>query len=345
MWRFEHKYFFILYAVLVLMCLVFILVSIKRKKILAQLGNLNIVSLIVPNVSPSKRIVKYILYTVSLSFFILGLCGLQTSGKSEEIVEKREGGEIMICLDVSKSMLAEDIKPNRIERAIQAMEKFIDRLSGHRLGIIVFAGNAYVQLPLTNDYSSAKLLLMSISTDMVPKQGTNISEAIAKATESFTDEDGRNKAIVIITDGEDHEESAVKLAEEASEKNIMINTIGVGSSAGVPIPEYRNGVSVGYKKDNQGNAIVTKLNAILLKEIASKGNGVYVQASNADLGLNAVLDKINKLEKKKFDSKTYSDYQDQFAFFFFIAFILLLIEFFINERISQIWKRANLFKE
>jgi Ca-activated chloride channel homolog len=343
MWRFEHPEFFLLFGGLFLLAGFYIFINIHRQRVLHRLGDAHLVHLLVPNVSLTKRIVKFVLWFFAMSSFILGLCNLQTGSKVQEV--KREGADIMVCLDVSKSMLAEDIKPNRLTRAVQAMEKFIDRLKGDRLGIVVFAGNAYVQLPITTDYSAAKLFLNSISPDMIPVQGTNITDAITKAEESFPEDEGKNRAIIIITDGEDHEEDAIKKAEAAGEKQIMINTIGVGSESGVPIPEYRNGYPVGYKKDRDGNTVVTKLNSSLLKEIAGKANGVYVQASNADIGLNAVLDKIDELDKKQRESKMYTDYEDQFRIFFLVSFVLLLVEFAMNERISQFWKRLNIFKE
>ena len=192
-----------------------------------------------------------IFYSNALFFLILGIANLQTGSKMQEV--KREGADIMVCLDVSNSMLAEDLKPNRLERAKLAIEKMIDKLEGDRLGIIVFAGEAYTQLPITTDYSSAKLFLNAITPGMVPTQGTDISTAIDKAMESFGTDLGKNKAIVIITDGEDHEDAAIKKAEEAAKKDVTIHTIGIGSDAGVPIPIYNNGVPSGYRKDKEGN--------------------------------------------------------------------------------------------
>jgi Ca-activated chloride channel family protein len=343
MWKFQHTKFFLLYIALGVMCLLAILSFIRKKKLYRKLGDLNLIYDLIPEVSFSKRWLKFILWTIATSFLILGICNLQSGSKTQEV--QREGADIVVCLDVSKSMLAEDIRPNRLTRATQALEKFIDRLKGDRLGMVVFAGNAYVQLPITTDYNTAKLFLNTISTDMVPVQGTNISEAITKATESFGEDQGKNKAIIIITDGEDHEENAIKLAEEANEKQIMINTIGVGSEGGVPIPEYRNGVQAGFKKDREGKTVVTKLNSKLLKEIAGAANGVYAQATNADIGLNAVMDKIEELDMKKIETTMVTDYEDQFRPFFYVAFFIFIAEFFISERVSRIWKKLNLFNE
>lgn len=343
LWKFQHKEFFYLFAVLGLLLLVLIINSIQRQKKLNRLGDLFLLPSLMFSISIAKKRIKLVLWFLAASFLIVGMCNLQSGNKAEEVT--REGADIMVCLDVSKSMLAEDIQPNRLNRAVMALEKFIDRLKGDRLGIVVFAGNAYVQLPITTDYGSAKLFLHSISTDMVPVQGTNISEAMTKSIESFGEESGRNKSIIIITDGESHEDEAVKKAEEAAEKQIMINTIGIGSENGVPIPDIQNGRVLGYKKDRSGNTVISKLNTPLLKEIASKTNGVFVKASNADIGLNAVMNKIEELDKRKIETTIATDFADQFRPFFFVCFFLLLIESFLTERTSELWKKLNLFKE
>ena len=240
-------------------------------------------------------------------------------------------------------MKAEDLQPNRLEKSKQALSKLIDKLEGDRIGIIVFGGEAYVQLPITTDYSAAKLFLESISTDLIPTQGTDIGKAIHMAMTSFGKDEGKNKAIVIITDGEDHEEDAVNAAEEAVEKGITIHTIGMGSAEGAPIPVYKGTVREGFRKDKEGNTIVTKLNEPMLQEIAKAGNGIYVRASNSDTGLNNIMDALEKLEKKQFDSKMYSDYEDRFQCFIAIAFLLLLIETLLTERKSKLYQRLNLF--
>jgi Ca-activated chloride channel family protein len=313
----------------------------RRKRLLKKFGDYNLVKQMMPNVSNDKRISKFIIWSLALCSMIFAIINLQTGSKMQEV--KREGGDIMVCLDVSNSMLAEDLSPNRLERAKQALEKFIDKLEGDRLGIIVFAGEAYVQLPITADYSAAKLFLGSINPGIVPVQGTNITDAISLSMESFGKDIGKNKSIIIITDGEDHEEGAVKAAEEAASQGVIINTIGVGSPTGVPIPLYQDGKRQGYRKDKQGNTVVTKLNEKLLLDIASAGKGAYAKANNADVGLGAIMDKLKQLEKKQIESKMYTDYDDQYMWFVYIAAALLIIEFFINERKSEWWKKLNLF--
>jgi Ca-activated chloride channel homolog len=340
MFRFEHTQYLWSLTLIPLMIVVFIVLMSIKKKRLQKLGEFQLILSMMPDVSVTKQTVKFVFYSIALFFLILGIANLQTGSKMQEV--KREGADIMICLDVSNSMLAEDLKPNRLERAKLAIEKMIDKLEGDRLGIIVFAGEAYTQLPITTDYGSAKMFLNAISPNMVPTQGTEIATAIDKAMESFGTDLGKNKAIVIITDGENHEEEAIKKAEEAAKKDVTIHTIGIGSDAGVPIPVYHNGVLSGYKKDKEGNTVVTKLNEKLLQDIAGAANGVYVKASNADVGLSAVLDKIAELDKKQIESKRYTDYEDQFQWFMGASLVFLLIEFLIGERISRWWRKLNL---
>lgn len=346
MFKFENDIFFYAFATIPVCIAIYIWYAYRRKRNLKKLGDSNLISQLVPDVSRAKKNTKFIFFLIGLSFLILGLCNLQTGSKLQDV--KREGSDIMICLDVSNSMLAQDLTPNRLERAKIAIESMIDKLQGDRLGIIIFAGEAYVQLPITTDYGSAKLFLESINTKIVPVQGTNIADAINKAVESFGKDEGKNKAIVVITDGENNEESnasAVDAAEEAGKKNIVVNTIGVGSESGVPIPNVIDGVVSGYKKDNAGNTIITKLDSKILKDIAAETNGVYVQASSSDIGLDAILARIGELDKKQLESKRYTDYEDQFQWFLGAALLFLVIESLISERVSQFLKKLNLFKD
>lgn len=345
MYKFENHIFFYAFTLMPIFIGIYIWYQYKAKKNYKKLGELNLIQQLIPEVSFAKKHTKFILFLLAFSFLILGLCNFQTGSKLQEV--KREGSDIMICLDVSNSMLAQDLSPNRLDRAKMAIENMIDKLQGDRLGIIVFAGEAYVQLPITTDYSSAKLFLESINTKIVPVQGTNIADAINKALESFGKDEGKNKSIVIITDGENNEEaneSAVDAAKDATKKNIVIHTIGVGSESGVPIPNMVDGVAYGYKKDNAGNTIVSKLDAKILQDIAETTKGVYVQASKADIGLDAILSKIAEMDKKEMESKMYSDYEDQFQIFLMIALIFLVSESLLSERVSKLWKKLNLFK-
>jgi Ca-activated chloride channel family protein len=341
MFKFEHTIFFYGFLLLPLMILLVSAYLVARKRKLRSVGDYETVNRLMPYSNRRKRVVKVFLFTLGFSSLLLALCNLQTGSKLTEV--KREGADIVVCLDVSNSMLAQDLSPDRLTRAKYALEKMIDMLQGDRLGLVIFAGEAYVQLPITTDYNAAKMFLESIGPGMVPVQGTKIAAAIVKASESFSGDEAKNRAIILITDGENHEAEAIEAAEEASKKGIMINTIGIGSENGVPIPLVENGVVKGYRKDKSGQTIITKLNASLLKSISAKANGVYVQASQADLGLGAVLDKIEELDKAQLESKMYTDYEDQFQWFLLLALIFFFLEFLMSERTSEWYKKLNLF--
>jgi Ca-activated chloride channel family protein len=341
MFRFEHTQYFYGFGLLPLLVLLVILYFGWRKRRVKRLGDPDLVASLMPYASKRKRWLKLILWLLGFSALLLAICNLQTGSKLTEI--KREGAELMVCLDVSNSMLAQDLSPDRLTNARYALERMINMLEGDRLGLIIFAGEAYVQLPITTDYAAAKMFLASIGPGMVPVQGTNLADAITKASESFSNDEGKNRAIILITDGENHEPEALEAAEEARKHGIMINTIGIGSKNGVPIPLIEDGVVRGYRKDKQGQIVITRLNDDLLKQIAAKGDGIYVQATQADLGLGSVLDKINELDKAQIESKMYTDYEDQFQWFLGCSLLFFLIEFLISERVSEWYKKLNLF--
>ena len=333
----EYLYGLLLIPLLILL---YVLNRLWRRKALKKLGDIEIISLMMPSVSSGKPTLRFILFLIAIVFLIFGLVNPQIGSKLEEM--KREGSDIIVCLDVSNSMKAEDFKPNRLDKAKQAIEKLINNLNNDRIGIIVFAGDAYVQLPITTDYAAAKLFLENVDCDAVPIHGTVISSAIELAEKSFGTEEGKNKAIIIISDGESHDDDAIATAHEASEKNMVIHTIGIGSPEGVPIPVYKNKMQIGFRKDKDGNTVVTKLNEDALQEIASSGNGVYVRATQGEIGFLALQDRINKMEKKTFDSKVYTDYEDRFQIFIAVSLFLLLIESIFTERKSKWW--AKMFK-
>ena len=333
----EYLYGLLLIPVLIL---IYVLHRLWRKKALKRLGDMEIISQMMPMVSEGKSVLRFILFLIVIIFLIFGLVNPQIGSKLEEI--KREGSDIIICLDVSNSMKAEDFKPNRLAKAKQAIEKLIYKLYNDRIGMIVFAGEAYVQLPITTDYAAAKLFLENVDCDAVPTQGTVISSAIELAEKSFGTEEGKNKAIIIISDGESHDDDAIAAAHIATEKNIAIHTIGIGSPDGVPIPIYKNNIQMGFRKDKDGNTVVTKLNEEALQEIAAAGNGVYIRATQSEIGLLTLQERINKMEKKTFDTKVYTDYEDRFQIFIAVALFFLLIESMLTETKSKWW--AQLFK-
>lgn len=323
-----------------LLALFFVWSRISRRRALKKFGQQEILGQLMPYSSGNRPVVKFIILMLALAFFVVGIARPQFGSKLK--TEKREGVELMIALDVSNSMMAEDIQPNRLERAKRAISRLVDRLKDDKIGLIVFAGDAYTQLPITTDYNSAKLFLNSVNTQIVPKQGTAIGAAIDLARKSFTPNGEANKAIVIITDGENHEDDALASAKAALDEGAIVHTIGMGLPSGSPIPVFRNG-QTDYLKDRDGNVVVTKLNEQMLEQIAATGGGIYVRANNAQVGLNALFDEINKMEKQEMETRTYSEYDDQFQYFFAVGLFLLLLEFVILERKNKYLKRIKLF--
>jgi Ca-activated chloride channel family protein len=314
-----------------------------KKRAIKKYGQEILVQRLMAGVSFVKPVIKFILLMLALSFLIAGITGPQVGSKLEEV--KRSGVDIMIALDVSNSMKAEDIRPSRLERSRQAISHLIDQLKGDRIGIIVFAGEAYVQLPITTDYGAAKLFLSTIDNDIVPTQGTAIGKAIDMAAESFNDSTKQHNAIIVITDGENHEDDAVEAAKTAHENGIRVYTIGMGSAAGAPIPVFNNNVRVGFKQDENGQTVISKLDEITLARIAEAGNGKFVRATNSDDGLGIIMKEIGNMQKKEFSSKMYTDYEDQFQYFLFASLLFLLLEFVISEKKSKWLQMLNLFGE
>jgi len=312
------------------------------KRNLTRFGAPELMKQLTTNFSISRTNWKFILVVFIYIFLVLALVDPQFGSKIEKV--QRKGIELVIALDVSNSMLAEDIQPNRLSRAKRAISKLVGRLENDRIGLLVFAGEAYVQVPVTNDFSAAKMFLSTISTDIVPVQGTSIDAALELAMRSFTPESELEKAVIIITDGENHEASAVELAQEASEKGITVHTLGMGSPEGAPIPIRKvNGQPI-FQKDENGKIVVTKLNQKILQEVAAAGGGEYVLANNTTVGLNTLFDHINSMEKKEIESRIYSDYQHQFQYPLGIAILLLIFEILLGNRKSRWADRFNLYK-
>ncbi|MBQ5485976.1 MAG: VWA domain-containing protein, partial [Bacteroidales bacterium] len=279
-----------------------------RRRELRKFGEEDLVNALMPSWSKSKRWVRAVLYSLAFFFFVIGLSRPQIGAKLSE--HKAKGAEIMVVLDVSNSMLARDYTPNRLERAKLAISRIVDKLQGDRIGLVIFAGESFIQLPITTDYVSAKVFLNSISTESVPIQGTDLSQALMMSAQSFSSQSGNSRAIIVISDGEDHEGDAVETAKAVAEEGIRIYTIGVGSTAGQPIT-----VNGSLLRDKQGNIVVTKLNEQILKEIASVGNGEYVKAGNSEFGLNPILEDIKNIEKKEFSSIVFEDFNEQYMYF------------------------------
>jgi Ca-activated chloride channel family protein len=339
--RFAHIEFF--WALLLLFFLLFLYWYYNKWKKKAQhiIGDDKTVERLIEQRSYSKPLMKFILLVLAFIFLVIGIVDPRIGSKLEKV--KREGIDIFIALDVSNSMLAEDIKPNRLERAKMAISNLIDKLEGDRIGIVVFAGNAYKQLPLTTDYGAAKLFLSAIDTRIVPSQGTAIGAAINLAASSF-DNDKHNKAIVIITDGENHEDDAVGAAKAAAEKGIKVFTIGMGLPEGAPIPiKDKYGNRSGFKKDQKGSTVITKLNEEMLQKIAAAGNGSYARANNAGVGLTKIYNDINKIQKKEIETKQFTDYEDRFQIYLALALLFLILEVMVSERKSKWADKFNIF--
>jgi Ca-activated chloride channel homolog len=336
MTKFENIQY--LYALLGLipLTLLFVWYHFWRKRAYQKLGELNLIEQLAPERSKRKHIIKFVLLFIAFVFLIIGIANPQIGTKYEKV--KRSGVDVMIALDVSKSMLAEDIKPNRLERSKQFISRLIDKLQNDRIGLIVFAGNAYLQMPITIDYSAAKLFLRNINTDMVPTQGTAITEAIQLSVKSFNQDEKKHKVLIIISDGEDHQGDAVAAAEEASKEGIVVHALGVGSPKGAPIPSYRNGVQADYKRDESGNIVLSKLNETALQQIAVKGDGKYFRLASGTQEIDAVIAEISAMEKKDFEERVFTDYENQFQYFLAVALLFITLEFFLSEK-KTLWLR------
>ena len=340
MFRFAYPEYFWGFWLIPILTIFFIFSRILRKRAIRKFGDLEIISQLMPSASNVRPIFKFILLMLALSAFILGAARPQFGSKLQTV--KREGVEIIIALDVSNSMMAEDIKPNRLERAKRAIDRLISRLKNDKIGLIVFAGEAYTQLPITSDYSSAQLFLASVSPEIVPRQGTAIGAAINLATRSFSPNPESSKAIIVITDGENHEDDAVGAAQLAAQQGIVVHTIGMGLPQGAPIPVVRGG-QTDYRRDRDGNIVITRLDEVMLEKISAAGNGIYLRASTANVGLEDILDEINKMQKTEIETQMFSEYEDLFPYFFAAGLALLLLEFLIMERKNRYLRRIKLF--
>ncbi|OIP02319.1 MAG: hypothetical protein AUJ98_01675 [Bacteroidetes bacterium CG2_30_33_31] len=347
MFRFENTDYLYLSAIVILLYILWFSIKIINNKTLNKFGEEKLITQLINGLSPRKKAFKFLLINLSIIIISIALANPQLGSKMEKI--HRRGADLIIAIDISNSMLAEDIKPNRLTRAKMAISKLIDKLQGDRIGIIVFAGDAYTQLPITTDYGAARMFLASVSTDYINKQGTSISSAINLARETFKSdksfkESKKNKAIIIITDGEDHEDGAIDAAQEAKNEGIAIYTIGMGLESGAPIPIYKNGIQQSYKKDNEGNTIITKLNDEILKKISSASNGIFIRANSNNVGLDKVFSTINKMDKTEIDTRTFKDYEGWFQIFVLAAIILLTLEAIVTERKGKFASKFNIFK-
>ena len=343
MLRYDNIEFLYLLALIPVLIIGIIMYSKWQKNSILKFGDINLLNQLMQSHSILRKKIKNILFVLTITFLIVGLSNPQVGTKMEEV--KREGVDLMIAIDLSYSMMAQDIKPNRLERAKQAISRLIDKLEGDRIGLVVFAGEAYVQLPITTDYSAAKLFLSTVNTSIIPTQGTKIGNAIDLCSKSFDKENAQSKAIIIITDGETHDEEAIESAKKAKEEGIYIHTLGMGLTKGGPIPIYNKyGSTSEFRKDREGNVIITKLNESMLEEIALAGEGTYIRANNSKSGLSSLFEEINKMEKKEIGTMIFTNYKDRFQIFIGISLVLLILNFFFLERKNNIKSKINLFK-
>lgn len=343
MYQLEEKIWFWVLMVIPVIILLFVVLQIWKYKTQKRFANKTLLKRLSPNQSLFKSILKVSVLCLAFTCLSIALVNPKIGTKLETV--KREGVDIVFAVDVSKSMLAEDIAPNRLEKSKQLVTQIINNLASDRVGIIAYAGKAFPQLPITTDYASAKMFLQNMNTDMLSSQGTAINEAIELAKTYFDNEEQTNRVLIIISDGEDHTDAAASVAEEASNEGIRIFTIGVGDVKGGPIPFKRDGIVLNYKKDSNGETVITKLNEDTLKEIAAEANGSYLDGTNTAEVVDAIRDILNKMDKTEFEAKEIADFKDQFQWFLAFAIVLLFVDIFFLERKTGWLKRLNLFNE
>lgn len=325
MLHFAQAQYLLLLLLIPVFFILFAVVQGARRRRIRKFGDEALMARIMPSWSKPKAWLRLTLFAIGFFFFAIGLSRPQIGAKLKN--HETKGAEIMIALDVSNSMLAQDYSPDRLERAKLAISRLVDKLREDRIGLIVFAGDAYVQLPITTDYVSAKMFLGSVSTESVPVQGTSIGAAINTAMRSFSAQSEKSRAIIVITDGENHEDDPVSAARQAAELGVRVFTIGVGSPEGQPIP--MNGELL---KDKNGDIVVSRLDEKVLQEVAAAGNGAYVRAGNSEFGLNPIIDDISKMEDEKYNSIVFEEYDEQYMYFFAIALFFFVLEMLIGDR-------------
>jgi Ca-activated chloride channel family protein len=338
MFRFANPEYLYLTLIHPFLIILYIFSVIRKKKAIKKFGRPELIAELMPDVSYKRQHWKFWLLFTSIATVIFVIAGPQFGSRLETV--KRQGVEIMVCLDISNSMLAEDMNPNRLEKAKQMLSRLTDGFKNDKIGLIVFAGDAFTQLPITSDYISAKMFLSSINPSMVSRQGTAIGAAIELALRSFSPDETADKTIIIITDGENHEGNAVDAARKAAEKGIHINIIGMGQPNGSPIPM---GGNQNFMKDEEGKVVITMLNEQMCQELASAGQGIYVRADNTNSALKTLQNEIGKMNKAEVESKVYTEYDEQFPVLAWLALALLIVEYLLLERKSRIFRKVKLF--
>ena len=340
MFRFEEPTYLYLLLLLPLLAALFLYSNYRRRKAIKKFGDPELMAQLMPDASKYRPDVKFWIVLVAIGLFAVLLARPQFGSRLETV--KRQGIEVIIALDISNSMLAEDVQPSRLQKAKRLVSQLVDKMENDKVGMIVFAGDAFTQLPITSDYISAKMFLETIDPSLISKQGTALGAAINLSTRSFTPMEGVGRTVILITDGENHEDGALEAAKAAVEKGIQINVLGVGMPEGAPIPIPG---SNDYRRDREGNVVVTKLNEQMCQEIAQVGQGIYVRVDNSNAAQNAITKEINKLAKADVETQVYTEFNEQFQAIAWIILLLLLVEMLILERKNPLFKNIHLFSD
>lgn len=340
MFRFGNPEFLWLFVVMPLLLAAYVYLNIRKRKDVERMGNLSTLKMMMPELSLKRSYLKFWLIFAALCAGIIMVARPQFGTKVEKV--EKEGIELVIAIDVSNSMMAEDVSPNRLTRAKQILSRLIDVRKNDKVALIVFAGEAFVQMPLTSDTQSAKIFLNTIDPSLVPVQGTAIGQAVNLGISSFSSDESVSKAMVIITDGEDHGGSALDAAAEAGKAGIMINVLGIGSPEGSPIPAQEYGSN--FMTDNDGNVVVSKLNDQMAMEIARNGGGLYIRVDNSNSAIRALETQLDELEKGKTTSLTYSEYDEKFSIFAWAILLILLVEILLYDKKNPLFRNVRIFR-
>ncbi len=339
--RFENQEYFILFTILPILLLVFIFALYIRKKRIQKLGNWQVLERMMPMRSSARPWLRFTLFLLAFTSLIMAAVNPQIGFKTEEA--KSKGIDIVLALDVSRSMLAEDIRPNRMDRAKMAVSRLIDRLDNDRVSLVVFAGSAVTQVPMTSDHDAAKMILRTVNTNTVQVQGTAIGRALERSIASFSGQDERSRVIILVSDGENHQDDPIPGARRAAEQGIIIHTVGIGTPQGAPIPVYRSGQLSGFLRDHEGNTVVSRFDEPMLISIAHTAGGIFQTGTGPDLGLNKILDEIRKMEQQEYETIRFSEYESRFHYFIALALIFFVLELIIFERKNKWLNKIKLF--
>lgn len=341
MFRFENIEYLYALGIIPILILFFLLMWRARQRAIRRFGDFELMKKLMPQMSKYKHGIKFSILMLALSFMIIGWANPQWGTKKEKV--KRKSVDVFIALDISQSMLAEDISPNRLERAKKFSQNLINELKGERIGVIIFAGNAYLQMPLTTDYAAAELFVRSANIHQAPTQGTAISEAIDLAERTFEQDNKHHKALIVVTDGENHDQDAIERAKKANENGLLIFTVGVGTADGAYIPTVYAGQR-GIKHDKTGNPVRSQLNETMLSDLAKQGNGAYYNLLEGDKVVTALRERIDKVEKREMEQRSFNEYESYFQYFLAAGLLLMLLEFFVSYRKSKWLEGKDFFK-